>query len=172
MCMSHNVRVTQCACHAMPLSPISGEMLLEDLKKAAKETTCVMDCLEIIIVIFVLLDGKSLAQDVLRCKDCVVTFNSHTQLEQHLTSPKHFNKVQKKQTAPVQFTGQGRGRAQGRGQTASMPFRGQGRGQARGRGQTTSVPFTGRGRGQTGSAQFRGQGRGQARGLGRARGGK
>lgn len=62
---------------------------------------------------------ESHSRPVLRCEDCATTSNSQMQLTQHLTSPKHINKVQKKQTTGVPFRGQARGR---------------GRGQVRGRG--------------------------------------
>ena len=50
---------------------------------------------------------------MLRCEDCMTTFNSEMQLTQHLTSPKHINKVQKKQTTVTQSGGQARGRGRG-----------------------------------------------------------
>ena len=46
--------------------------------------------------------------------DCTTTFNSQTQMIQHMTSPKHMNKAKRKQ-ANGQFTASTRGRGRGRG---------------------------------------------------------
>ena len=46
--------------------------------------------------------------------DCTTTFNSQTQMIQHMTSPKHMNKAKRKQTNG-QFTASTRGRGRGQG---------------------------------------------------------
>ena len=55
------------------------------------------------------------------CDECIMSFNSQIQMEQHLSSPKHINRVQRQQACE-----------QSRGRT----IRGRGRGQGRGRGGT------------------------------------
>ena len=69
--------------------------------------------------------ATSTAPEIFYCEDCHINFNSQNQLVQHLTSPKHMNRVNRPQRQQV--TGMFRGMARGRGH-------GQGRGRGRGRG--------------------------------------